>query len=301
MRSRRRPGVAIKISTHARSFSTCFPCPTPPNITVAVSQVYRPYARKLSSVWIASSRVGVMMRVRIFLCFEKVFSVLLDFPSERSCKIGIAKEAVFPVPVCAHPRKSRPFRIEGIDFSWIGVAFLYPSSWIARRIGSIIGNSEKSIFVCIKYMNSSPPNHFLSPVHEVLKSIILSKSPPKFVKLGGKFHSDITPVPWFYFVFIDVFSVLVTLSPTIKMCIPLEPLHIGDVFRIFIVVFFCTCIEKIDRESELVFAVPRRCTEAIGTFSEIPHALLVSSTSIGRYHDHRFSKSEIKITSHGPE
>ncbi len=111
----------------------------------------------------ASSRVGVIIRVLIFLCFEKVFSFFGEFPSVRSCKIGIAKEAVFPVPVCAHPRKSRHFKIEGMDFSWIGVGFLYPSSLIARRIGSIIGSSEKSIFVCIKYMKLIAGSSISSP------------------------------------------------------------------------------------------------------------------------------------------
>ena len=35
--------------------------------------------------------------------------------------IGSTKAAVLPVPVCAMPIRSRPSRITGIAFAWIGV------------------------------------------------------------------------------------------------------------------------------------------------------------------------------------
>lgn len=71
-----------------------------------------------------------------------VYDLLL---SERSCKIGIAKAAVFHVPVWAHQRKSLPVKIIGIASFWIGVGQSYHSSVMARNIGSAIGNSLNSI------------------------------------------------------------------------------------------------------------------------------------------------------------
>ena len=41
-----------------------------------------------------------------------------------SKEIGKAKAAVFPVPVCAFPVRSFPFRVIGRDFSCIGVQYL---------------------------------------------------------------------------------------------------------------------------------------------------------------------------------
>lgn len=59
--------------------------------------------------------------------------------------IGIANAAVFPVPVCAQPRRSNPQRTIGIAFSWIGVGVVYPSSSRAFRIGGMSWSSEKSM------------------------------------------------------------------------------------------------------------------------------------------------------------
>ena len=39
----------------------------------------------------------------------------------RRSRIGSAKAAVLPVPVCAMPQRSRPARIGGIACAWIGV------------------------------------------------------------------------------------------------------------------------------------------------------------------------------------
>lgn len=131
MRSRRRPGVAMIISTPFLRASTWRHCPTHPKITVCLSERYRPYASKLSPIWIASSRVGVTMSARVFRRFS--FTWVLA----RSCKIGNENAAVFPVPVWAHPRRSTPFKIIGIDSAWIGVGDVYHSSWSAFNIGSI--------------------------------------------------------------------------------------------------------------------------------------------------------------------
>jgi hypothetical protein len=40
------------------------------------------------------------------------------------CRIGSAKAAVLPVPVCAIPSRSRPAMTSGIDCSWMGVGWL---------------------------------------------------------------------------------------------------------------------------------------------------------------------------------
>ena len=46
--------------------------------------------------------------------------------SLRVCKIGNAKAKVLPEPVLAQPTQSSPFKIAGIQFSWISVGFLKP-------------------------------------------------------------------------------------------------------------------------------------------------------------------------------
>ena len=152
-------------------------------------------------------------------------------------------------------------------------------------------------------MNSTPIFGIvhLSPVHHILKSIVLRESHIEFSQFGGEFHSDIPPMPWLNLVLVDVFSFLITLSPSIQMSISLKPLDVGNIFWIFIVFFFGTCIEEIYCESELMFGVSRWCTETIGTFSEIPHPFLISSTSISRYHNEGFSECDMKVTSHIPK
>ena len=57
----------------------------------------------------ANSRVGVKINVLIFL------PLLGEFV--KFCRIGIAKDAVFPVPVCAQPIISFPSKTKGIDCS----------------------------------------------------------------------------------------------------------------------------------------------------------------------------------------
>jgi len=42
--------------------------------------------------------------------------------------IGNVKAAVLPVPVCAQPNKSLPASTIGIDWAWMGVGVVYPSS-----------------------------------------------------------------------------------------------------------------------------------------------------------------------------
>lgn len=42
-----------------------------------------------------------------------------------TCIIGIAKAAVFPLPVSAQPKRSRPERAMGMAWAWMGVGLVY--------------------------------------------------------------------------------------------------------------------------------------------------------------------------------
>jgi hypothetical protein len=74
-----------------------------------------PYSRKLSAIWVASSRVGASTTTRApprgagFGSFS------------RRCRIGRAKAAVLPVPVWAMPSRSRPSSTVGMAWAWMGV------------------------------------------------------------------------------------------------------------------------------------------------------------------------------------
>ena len=52
----------------------------------------------------------------------------------KRCRMGNAKAAVLPVPVCAEPITSRPARICGIACAWIGVGRSYPFSATAKAM-----------------------------------------------------------------------------------------------------------------------------------------------------------------------
>ena len=112
-RSSRRPGVAVRMPTPFLICSTWGAWPTPPKMTASFRGRFLPYAFRFSSIWMASSRVGVRMRARMasFLC-PALFS---------RCRMGTPKAQVFPVPVWALPSTSRPARPAGMAFSWIRV------------------------------------------------------------------------------------------------------------------------------------------------------------------------------------
>jgi hypothetical protein len=65
--------------------------------------------RHTVSICCANSRVGV----RINAWLRGVFI--------RPCKTGNTNAAVLPVPVCAVAIRSRPARMTGIAWAWIGV------------------------------------------------------------------------------------------------------------------------------------------------------------------------------------
>ena len=60
----------------------------------------------------ANSRVGVTIKAFIFRG-----ALSFPFAIYSCCKIGIAKAAVFPVPVCAQPNKSLPLSTIGIEIA----------------------------------------------------------------------------------------------------------------------------------------------------------------------------------------
>src|SRR5215510_13562059 len=63
----------------------------------------------------------------------------------RRSRIGSAKAAVLPVPVCAMPTTSRAASTCGMVWAWIGVGVAYCSSLSARVMGSARPSSRKAV------------------------------------------------------------------------------------------------------------------------------------------------------------
>ena len=97
MWSSRRPGVATSTSTPPAIALASRAFGTPPKISAVRTPVFRPYTRKLSTIWLASSRVGLSTRTRQDRGRFGFLSVI------SRCRIGSAKAAVLPVPVWAMP------------------------------------------------------------------------------------------------------------------------------------------------------------------------------------------------------
>src|SRR6056297_19436 len=85
----------------------------------------------------ASSLVGAMMSA-----WDPFFS----FREAIFWMVGNKKAAVFPVPVWAHPMRSLPRKITGIDFSCMGVASSKPMYPIASIISALRSNSSNFIY-----------------------------------------------------------------------------------------------------------------------------------------------------------
>lgn len=126
IRSRSLPGVAITISTHLRSTLTWGFCPTHQNITVLLMLLFLPYLRIFSAICVASSLVGVRIRLRMY-AFCPLVELLSSCVASRRCSIGSENAAVFPVPVWAHQNTSLHSSAWGIACSWIGVGCVYPA------------------------------------------------------------------------------------------------------------------------------------------------------------------------------
>ena len=139
IKSSKRPGVATKISTPCATALTCGPWPTPPNTTAQRMREEPAYDWKLRPIWAANSRVGASTSA--FGARGMGRKVPARTSCANCCKIGSAKAAVFPVPVWAVPKTSRPSSAGGIACSWMDVGFTYP----AMRSASLkAGSSAKS-------------------------------------------------------------------------------------------------------------------------------------------------------------
>ena len=77
----------------------------------------------------ANSLVGVMM--------SDLGIRALALPEARMSIMGNVKEAVFPVPVWAHPSKSLPININGIACSWMGWAAHNPLLLQLAELGNL--------------------------------------------------------------------------------------------------------------------------------------------------------------------
>ncbi len=102
----------------------------PPKTARVVRPVWRPSTSASARIWATSSRVGATTRARGprggpggLFCRSRV-------------KIVIRKAAVLPVPVWAWPATSRPARVIGSVFAWIGVAKTKPASAMPQRTSS---------------------------------------------------------------------------------------------------------------------------------------------------------------------
>ena len=123
-----------------------------------------------SSIWAASSRVGVMMSARgyalrlasprlalrpaaalgLALALSPLasgFSTSPGFSTAMRCSVGNINAAVLPVPVCADATTSFPARTAGIAAACTGVGALNPSVATPARICSFSPSSAKVISI----------------------------------------------------------------------------------------------------------------------------------------------------------
>ena len=110
-----RPGVPIIILGFLFNWDSCLLIASPPIRQDALIWLDWPNKSLTTlTTCFASSLVGVIISAHSSLV-EIILSIT-----------GIAKAPVFPVPVDADPKRSRPSIINGIACAWIGVGFLNP-------------------------------------------------------------------------------------------------------------------------------------------------------------------------------
>ena len=141
----------------------------------------------------------------------------------------------------------------------------------------------------------------LSPGEYLLESYIFCIGPSEIVELGCEINSQIAPMPWLDFIVVDSYSFLIALSPSVEMSVLLQPSDITPIVEVLEIFSLGRRIEEIHRESELVFARARRCTQRVTTLSEIPHSLLVFRTSVGTDYRDWDSEFRFEIRCHIPE
>ena len=137
IRSVSRPGVATTTSTPRARARTWALRDIPPRTRRVESRAPPAIARKLASIWTASSRVGARTSAR------QVLGATRPGMSRSWCRIGSAKAAVLPVPVWAMPRMSRPVSCGAIAWAWIGVGTSKPARARPWRSGSARPKSAK--------------------------------------------------------------------------------------------------------------------------------------------------------------
>lgn len=113
--SARRPGIATTICGRCISFWLSIIWSVPPDTTQTRTPIAWPATRNCSDIWYASSCVGVKTKAKWLTGSSLSFS-----------RMGKAKAKVFPDPVLAAPMQSRPDKIAGIQFCWMGVAPFSP-------------------------------------------------------------------------------------------------------------------------------------------------------------------------------
>ena len=85
--------------------------PTPPKTSAVLSVVLAAYALRFSSICAANSRVGARIKARTCL------GVRFLGAASIAVRMGSENAAVFPVPVWAAAKTSRPFKSSGIAFT----------------------------------------------------------------------------------------------------------------------------------------------------------------------------------------
>ncbi len=131
MRSSRRPGVAMRMSTPRCSAPTCLNCGTPPKIVVVNRPTERAMGCTVRSICMASSRVGARISARGLRPILRFFAP--SFSSRRSTR-GAPNAMVLPDPVRPRPSTSRPASTSGIVAAWIGNGLAAPSSSSTRTM-----------------------------------------------------------------------------------------------------------------------------------------------------------------------
>mmetsp|Transcript_79926 Transcript_79926/g.117086 ORF Transcript_79926/g.117086 Transcript_79926/m.117086 type:complete len:279 (+) Transcript_79926:754-1590(+) len=158
-----RPGVAITTCGRLHSSVAWRIMSSPPTTTVRRSPMDEPSAANCSSIWNASSRVGVSTSAKI-----------PKGSLARSCRIGRAKAAVLPLPVSADAITSLPFKTAGMQCHCTSVGRVRPTplhdftSQFSRPIAS---NVRSSWFPAI-----NPPRPVISSSSDT--------SPPPSLCLG---------------------------------------------------------------------------------------------------------------------
>src|SRR5579864_2959349 len=110
------------------------PSPSPPTMTAARIPVPVAILAKVSSIWIASSRVGLRMRARTPEC-GGCFAI--------RWMMGRTNASVLPVPVCAVATTSRPASAGPMAKAWTGVGSVKPCLTRLLFNGAESENSQK--------------------------------------------------------------------------------------------------------------------------------------------------------------